>query len=64
VVVRDLRQAVEVFEDLPGAARLADPGDPDHGDQMRAALVPAAVEEVLDEAQLTVASDEGRLEPL
>src|SRR5437867_1181877 len=64
VVVRDLGQAVEVLEDLPGKPRLADPGDPDNRDQVRSALVPAAVEEVLDEPQFAVAPDERRLEAL
>src|SRR5207244_7027692 len=47
----------------PRQPRLADAGDADGGDEVRAALLGRGVEELLDEAQLAVAADEGRLEP-
>ena len=55
-------EPVEVLLELPGEARLADPGDPDDRDQVRLALLGAGVEELLDQAQLAVAADERRLE--
>src|SRR5689334_25438599 len=57
-------QAVDVLLELPRETRLADPRDPDDGDEMRLALFGARVEELLDEPQLPVASDERRLEAL
>ena len=55
-------QAVDVLLELPGQPRLPDPGDPDHRDQVRLALLGAGVEELLDEPELAVAADERRLE--
>ena len=64
VPVDDLGQAVEVLVELPGQPRLADPRDPGHRDQVGPPLLGAGMEQVLDLAQLAVAADERRLEPL
>ena len=55
-------EAVDVLEELPGEAGLADAGDA--GDEHEAGRVALGrgVEELLHEAQLVVAPDEGRLE--
>ncbi len=58
------RDAVEVLVELPAEARLADAGDAGDRDEMRLSLVGAEVKQVLDLAQLAIASDEGRLEAL
>ena len=58
-----LHEAVDVLLELPGQARLADPGHADHGDEARPPVVPGRVEQVLDEPELAVAPDERRLEP-
>ena len=55
-------QPVDVLEELPGQARLADAGDARDRDELRLLLVRGAVEQLLDQAQLAVAADEGRLE--
>ena len=55
---------VEVLVELPAEARLADACDARYGDELRALLVGAGVEELLDPPQLAVAADERRLEPL
>ena len=59
-----LHQAVDVLEELPGEARLADPGRADHRDQAGALLAAGGVEELLQEAQVVVAADEWGLERL
>ena len=64
VPVDGLAMPVEVLVELPRQPRLADPGDPGHGDELRPALLGADVEQVLDLPQLAVAADERRLEPL
>ncbi len=58
-----IRQPVDVLLELPGESRLADAGDPHHRDELRLPFLGAGVKELLDEPQLAVASDEGRLEP-
>jgi len=63
VPVRDLGKAVEVLVELPGEPRFADAGDACDRDELRAALVGARVEEVLDAPELAVAPDEGRFQP-
>ena len=60
--VDDLGQPVEVLVELPGEPRLADPGDAGHRDELRLLLLGAGVEQLLDQAELAVAADEGRLE--
>ena len=55
-------EPVEVLVELPREPRLADPGDAHRGDEMRGALLGGGVEELLDESQLAVSSDERRLE--
>ena len=55
-------EPVHVLLELPGEPRLADPGDPEDRDEVRLALLRAGVEELLDQPQLAVAADEGRLE--
>ncbi len=54
---------VEVLVELPDQARLADPGEAGNRDQMRSTLLGAAVEEILDQLHLAVATDERRLQP-
>ena len=56
-------EPVDVLLELPGEARLADPGDAGDRDELRLALLRRRVEELLDEPQLAVAADERRLEP-
>src|SRR5207245_1853818 len=62
VPVDDLHESVDVLLELPGEARLADPGDADDGDEVRLFLLGARVEELLEQAQLAIATDEGWLE--
>ncbi len=57
-----VHEPVEVLLELPGDTRLADPGDPDDRDQPRLPLFRRCVEEILDQAQLSLAADERRLE--
>ena len=59
-----LNDPVEVLVELPREPRLADPGDPGDRDQLRPPLLRADVEQILDLAQLAVAADERRLQPL
>ena len=59
----ELLDAVHVLEVLPAETRLADAGDADDGDEVRALLVGGRVEELLHQPKLAVAPDEGRLEP-
>ncbi len=60
--VHVVREPVDVLGELPGEARLPDTGDARHRDEMGLVLVGRRVEEVLDETQLAIAADEGRLE--
>ena len=57
------RQPVDVLLELPREPRLADPADPGDEDEMRPALLRARLEEILDDAELALASHERRLEP-
>jgi hypothetical protein len=57
-----LDQAVDVFEELPGEAGLADAGRTDDADEPRPLLAAGRMEEVLEEAELVGAPDERRLE--
>ena len=59
-----LDDPVEVLVELPREPRLADARDAGHGDEVRASLLGAAVEELLAELQLPLAADERRLQPL
>jgi hypothetical protein len=61
VPVHLLDDPVEVLVELPRQARLADPGDSGHRDEVRPPFLRTAVEELLDQLQLAVAADEGRL---
>ena len=62
-VARDvLRQAVEVFLQLPSQSALADARDAHQRDQPRSSLPRRGVIEILEELQLVVATDEGRLD--
>ena len=56
-------EPVHVLEELPAEPGLADACDPRDRDEVRALLVGGRVEELLDEPQLPVATDERRLEP-
>ena len=58
-----LLKPVHVLEELPAEAGLADAGDADDRDEMRPPLVGGRVEQLLDESELAVAPDEGRLDP-
>src|SRR5207302_6565183 len=62
VPVDCLGDPVEVLVELPPESRLPYSGDAGHRQEARLALVRAGVEEVLDRAQLAVASYERRLE--
>src|SRR4051812_3328551 len=62
--VDDLLDPVEVLVELPREARLSDARDARYRDELRTALVGGRVEELLDLAELAVAADEWRLEPL
>ena len=56
--------AVDVLQELPGEPALADPGLARDRDEPGALLAGGGVEEVLEQAQLLVAADERRLEPV
>ena len=55
-------EAVHVLLELPREPGLADPGDAEHRDEPRLALVGGRVEEILDQAQLAVTADKRWLE--
>ena len=57
-------QAVDVLQELPGEARLAEARRPDHAHQPGPALPGGRVEQVLEQAQLVVTADERGLEGL
>ena len=57
-------QAVDVLQELPGQAGLADPGRADDRDESGPAIPARRVEQILDLAELVVAADERGLEPL
>src|SRR3972149_5693969 len=57
-----LGQAVEVLLQLPGQTALADARDAHQRDEPRPTLPCRGVIEILEELQLVVATDEGRLE--
>ena len=59
-----LDQAVDVLQELPGQAGLADAGRTDDAHQADAALAGRGVEVILELAELLVPPDEGRLERL
>src|SRR5690348_7574321 len=58
----DVRLAVDVFEELPRQARLADTADADNGDEVGFAVLDRCLEEILDLTELAVASGERRFE--
>ena len=58
------QQAVHVLEELPGQARLPDARRPDHGHEPAPPFAPRRVEQLLQEAQLVLPPDEGRLQRL
>ena len=62
VPVDGLDDAVDVLQELPGEAALADAGRPGDRHEPRAALAGGRVEQVLEQPQLVVAADERRLE--
>ncbi len=57
-----LDETVDVLQELPGQARLADAGRPHDADQAGSAFTAGGVEVVLELAKLLVTTDEGRLE--
>ena len=56
-------QAVDVLQELPGQAGLADACRADHRDESSPAIPARRVEEILELADLVVAADERSLEP-
>ena len=64
VPVEGVGEPVDVLEELPGEPALADAGDAGDRDESRALLARRRVQEVLDEPQLVVSTDERRLEAL
>ena len=56
-------EAVHVLEELPAEPRLADPGDADHGDELRPALVGARRGRAPSRAELAVAPTKGGSSP-
>ncbi len=56
------RDPVDVLEELPTEARLPDAGKADDREQARRALLAGRVQELLDQSQLPVASDERRFQ--
>ncbi len=58
----EIDEAVDVLLELPDDARLPHAADPDDRDQVRVAVVGRGVEEVLDQTELAVATDERRLQ--
>ena len=64
VPAHGLHEPVDVLLELPGQAALADAGLAGDRDEAGATLAGGGVEEVLEERQLLVASDERRLQPL
>ena len=62
VPVDRLDEAVDVLQELPGQAALADARRPDDRHEAGPPLAGRRVEEVLEQAQLLVAADEWRLE--
>ena len=59
-----LGDTVEVLDELPAEPRLADPRRPDDRHQPRTPLAARRLEQVLEEPDLVVATDERRLEAL
>ena len=59
-----LHQAVHVLEEFPGQPGLPDPARADHGHKTRSPLAAGGMEQVLEQSQLVVATDEGRLKGL
>ncbi len=64
VPVRVLDDPVDVLEELPRQPRLADAGRTDDRHQAQAGLAPGREEQVLQETQLVIPTDERRLEAL
>ena len=58
------QQAVHVLEELPGKARLPDARWSDHGHEPAPPFAARRVEQLLQEAELVLAPDEGRLQGL
>ena len=59
----EIDDAVEVLVELPREPRLADACDPGDRHEVRAAVRRGDVEQLLDQLELALAADEGRLEP-
>ena len=59
-----LDEAVDVLQELPGEAGLADPGRADDAHEARPLLAAGRMEEVLEQPELVVAADERGLERL
>jgi hypothetical protein len=62
VPVNVVGEAVDVLLELPGEAGLADAGDARDRDELCLLFVRRAMEELLDQAQLAIAADEGRFQ--
>ena len=61
--VHDVDDAVEVLVELPRQPGLADSRHAGHGDEVRPPVLRGRVEEILDQVQLAVTTDERRFEP-
>ena len=61
--VHDLGNAIDVLQELPRQPALADAGLADDRDEPWLRVASRGVVEVLDQLQLALAADEGRLEP-
>ncbi len=59
-----LHEPIDVLEELPGEPALADAGRPDHRNESRPLFPAGHVEQVLEQAQLIVATDERSLQGL
>ena len=57
-----LGEPVDVLEELPRQTRFPDPGEADDREQPRRPLLAGRVQELLEQAQLAVATDERRFQ--
>src|SRR5438874_13087883 len=62
--VDELSYPVEVLVELPRQARLSDPGDAGHRDELRPLLLGAGVKQIFDLTQLSIPADERGLQAL
>src|SRR3954451_18072708 len=60
----EVTDPIDVLEELPSESALADARQPRHGHKPRAVFFERRVEQLLDQAHLALAPDEGRLQPV